>query len=380
MDKVYIRDANNQYEETAASIGRDGFTYEWSKNQTDQVSFTADNDRSLAYALLQVESSVIFNGQEYVIKQSEQKYDGLDETKDVTATAVRYEVARVYQTAVKSGTLTYAIEDVLHFFFDKNEYGFTWEVKGTFAKAEIENLGDGSGKDCIDKCVDAFNCVVMADNKHLIFYTVEAFQTATQKVYHYGSNTTSFSVKTDSSSIQNIAVVYGKQKDATDDSDKTEYYFTPFTVQDDDSIKRWGKRPGASISDERFTIAADMKTYALSTMQTQPLTEMTITYDGDDTVNPGDVWELEVQSENFITDVTVDGIKTYPLAIGKSPEITLDNSYRTLYDYDRQMQNDVKRALNSFGAFSSRIENIGISTIDGGESNYQYTGNGSSSN
>ena len=350
IEKIFVRDAKNQYEETLVAVDRDGFTKEWSKNQTDQLTLTAESDNSLAYSLLQIENSLIFRGQEYVIKQCEQKYSGLNEEKDITATAVRYECIRVFQPNTKSGTLTYKIEDVLHYFFDNNGYGFDWEIKGTFPAAQIDNLGGGSGKDCIDKCVDAFNAIVMANNRHLIFYTVEAFRKETEKSYRYGANTTEFSAKNDSASLQNIAMCYGKQKDSSTEG-KTEYYFEPFKVRDEDSIVRWGEHWGPNISDDRFTDANAMKDYALKSMQTQPLTEITITYDGNDEVQPGEVWLLNVESQHFITEVTVDGIKEYPLSYSKAPEVTLDNSYKTLYDYDRQLQKDVNIAINGMNNY-----------------------------
>lgn len=357
MDKVFVRDAQNQYEETLAAIDRSGFTKEWAKNQTDQLTLVAENDNSLAYSLLQVENSLIFRGQEYIIKQCEQKYNGSNEEKDITATAVRYECSRIFKSDSKSGTLTYTIQDVLHYFFDGNKYGFDWEIQGNFPSAQIENLGNGSGKDCIDKCVDAFNAVVMANNRHLIFYTVEAFRKETEKVYRYGANTTEFTAKTDSTSIQNIAMCFGKQKDSSSDNNTVEYYFAPFEVRDEDSINRWGERWGASVSDNRFTDADAMRSFALKSMQTQPLTELTITYDGDDSVQQGEVWLLEVQSQNFITEVTVDGIKEYPLNPAKPPEVTLDNSYKTLYDYDRQLQKNVSLALTNIDNFNSNFQN-----------------------
>lgn len=368
LKKVLVRDSAGQYEETLSSVKRDTFIIDWEKNQTNQVTFDAVADGSLAYSLLQNENSIIFDGQEYVIKQTQEKFASQISTMSVTATAVGYECSRVWQHNIQSGTKAYRVEDVLHYYFDNNTEDFTWEVQGSFGTAEIENLGNGSGKDCIDKIVSSFDAVFTSDNRHLILSTPEAFNIKVDKGYKYGHDTSDVSVQIDTTSIQNIAWCYGKTKEQTADdngntSNDPEYYFDPFIVKDEDSIKRWGERPGADISDERFTDVNSMKSYALSKMQTQPLTVMNLTYFGNTEVKPGEVWFLEIKSNDFITDAQVDGIKTYPL-INKAPEITLDNSYQTLYDYDIAVQKRLNQAVTDVQNISKSVsDNAMLGTI-----------------
>ncbi|MDT3394505.1 MAG: phage tail protein [Bacillota bacterium] len=350
--KILVSDSAYQYEETVTSVVFEELARKWKKNSDNQIEFTALNDGSLAYNLLRNENSIIIDGQEYVIKQAERALDGYDRSVAVTATHVYFESSRIYNYQTKSGTITYSIQDILHYFFDNNPYGFTWEVIGNFSKVQIENLGNTSALDALNTCVDKFNCVIYPDNKHIRIYARDAWQKQVNKSYLYGYNTTTFSCSWDTTSIQNVAMCYGKQKDG----EENQYYFAPFLAKNTTSIQRWGERPGAEISDERFTDKNAMNTYALSTMQADPVTTMSLTYDGDDQVLPGEVWYLRVEPEQFDTDVEVTSITDYPFAPDHRPEVELDNSIRTLLDEDVAQERAIKTAIKDNQAAAKQIK------------------------
>lgn len=365
--KILVRDSANQYEETVTSVVFEELARKWKKNSDNQIEFTALNDGSLAYNLLRNENSIIIDGQEYVIKQAERALDGYDRSVAVTATHVYFESARIYNYQTKSGTSTYSIQDILHYFFDGNPYGFTWEVIGNFSKVQIENLGNTSALDALNTCVDKFNCVIYPDNKHIRIYARDAWQKQVDKSYLYGYNTTTFSCSWDTTSIQNVAMCYGKQKDG----EENQYYFAPFMAKNTTSIQRWGERPGAEISDERFTDKNAMNTYALNAMQADPVTTMSLTYDGDDQVLPGEIWYLRVEPEQFDTDVEVTSITDYPFAPDHRPEVELDNSVKTLLDEDVAQERAIKKAIDNSKYINSKILNVSdeINNI----SNYTWT-------
>lgn len=341
QQKILVQDAANQYSETLVDFDRASVKRTWKKNQSYQLELTATNDDSLAYSLLRNENSILVGGQEYVIKQVKPDLKGYSNQVAITANHVYYESKRIWQYDKRAGTITYSIQDILHYFFDNNPYGFTWEVIGNFSKVQIENLGNTSALDALNTCVDKFNCVVYPDNKHIRIYSRDAWQKKVDKSYLYGYNTTTFSCSWDTTSIQNVTKCYGKQKDGQEG----QYYFPPFIAKNTTSIKRWGERPGAEISDERFTDKNAMNAYAMSTMQADPVTTMALTYDGDDQVLPGEVWYLRVEPEQFDTDVEVTGITDYPFAPDHKPEVELDNSVRTLLDEDIAQERLVKEAI-----------------------------------
>ncbi|MFY4479672.1 phage tail protein [Latilactobacillus sakei] len=341
QQKILVQDTADQYSETLVDFDRSSVKRTWKKNQSYQLELTAANDDSLAYSILRNENSLLMGGQEYVIKQVKPDLKGYSNQVAITANHIYYESRRIWQYQKRAGTITYSIQDILHYFFDNNPYGFTWEVIGDFSKVQIENLGNTSALDALNTCVDKFNCVIYPDNKHIRIYSRDAWQKKVDKAYLYGHNTTTFSCSWDTTSIQNVAMCYGKQKDG----EENQYYFPPFLAKNTTSIQRWGERPGAEISDERFTEKNAMNAYAMSSMQADPVTTMALTYDGDDQVLPGEVWYLRVEPEQFNTDVEVTGITDYPFAPDHKPEVELDNSVRTLLDEDIAQERLVKKAI-----------------------------------
>lgn len=352
QQKILVQDAANQYFETLVDFDRASVKQTWKKNQSYQLELTATNDDSLAYSLLRNENSLLVGGQEYVIKQVKPDLKGYSNQVAITANHIYYEARRIWQYNKRAGTITYSIQDILHYFFDNNVYGFTWEVIGNFSKVQIENLGNTSALDALNTCVDKFNCVIYPNNKHIRIYARDAWQKQVDKSYLYGYNTTTFSCSWDTTAIQNVTMCYGKQKEGAEG----QYYFPPFMAKNATSIKRWGERPGAEISDERFTDKNAMNAYAMSSMQADPVTTMALTYDGDDQVLPGEVWYLRVEPEQFDTDVEVTGITDYPFAPDHKPEVELDNSVRTLLDEDIAQERLVKEAIKHNQAAAQEIK------------------------
>ncbi|WP_436629615.1 phage tail protein [Latilactobacillus sakei] len=354
QQKILVQDTADQYSETLVDFDRSSVKRTWKKNQSYQLELTAANDDSLAYSILRNENSLLMGGQEYVIKQVKPDLKGYSNQVAITANHIYYESRRIWQYQKRAGTITYSIQDILHYFFDNNPYGFTWEVIGDFSKVQIENLGNTSALDALNTCVDKFNCVIYPDNKHIRIYSRDAWQKKVDKSYLYGHNTTTFSCSWDTTSIQNVTKCHGKQKDGQEG----QYYFPPFIAKNDTSIKRWGERPGAEISDERFTDKNAMNAYAMSTMQADPVTTMALAYDGDDQVLPGEVWYLRVESEQFDTDVEVTGITDYPFAPDHKPEVELDNSVRTLLDEDIAQERLIKEAVKHNQTATKEIKQV----------------------
>lgn len=354
QQKILVQDTADQYSETLVDFDRSSVKRTWKKNQSYQLELTAANDDSLAYSILRNENSLLMGGQEYVIKQVKPDLKGYSNQVAITANHIYYESRRIWQYQKRAGTITYSIQDILHYFFDNNPYGFTWEVIGDFSKVQIENLGNTSALDALNTCVDKFNCVIYPDNKHIRIYSRDAWQKKVDKSYLYGHNTTTFSCSWDTTSIQNVTKCYGKQKDGQEG----QYYFPPFIAKNDTSIKRWGERPGAEISDERFTDKNAMNAYAMSTMQADPVTTMALAYDGDDQVLPGEVWYLRVEPEQFDTDVEVTGITDYPFAPDHKPEVELDNSVRTLLDEDIAQERLIKEAVKHNQTATKEIKQV----------------------
>lgn len=137
---------------------------QWEVNSTYQLTFTIINLGSPLYQQLDVESSLVLDGQEYVVKNCVENFD--TKTKEITAWHVYNEIKRIYQRNLVEDEKTYSIEDVLKYWLDGNNLGFSYEIHGNFDKQQIQGLGNGSGKDMLSKIVETWpNAVIFPDGR-----------------------------------------------------------------------------------------------------------------------------------------------------------------------------------------------------------------------
>lgn len=345
-DKIIVKGLHSAYVEPLRSVLFNTFSINVEKNSQIQLQFTAYNDGSVAYSMLSVESSVFWDDQEYIIKQVNPDYANGFTTLQVTAIHVSYEIFRIRQRNTRSGTLTYTPGMVLSFFLSGNNLGFKYEVIGNFEKQQITDLGNGSGKDMLDKIISTWSdAVFYPDNKNIRIYQHDSFVKNLGNRIDYLHNTPDVKLTYDTTdSIVNQVMAYGKQKENTD-SDKTEYYFEPFLVTDQKSVSEWGLHPGDDVSDERFTDKNAMKAYVLSQLKPEPTLSIDVTEMDNEAPTLGEIYRLEVRPAGFVTDVEVVGFTYYPLDKGQATSITLNNRAKTILNYKSAQQKALERAL-----------------------------------
>lgn len=297
--------------------------------------------------MLDVESSVFFDGEEYIVKQSPVNVQGGFITKQITATHVYNEIVRIRQRNVNAGTKTYGVDDVLSYYLKDNQLGFTWEVYGNFDRQQITDLGGGSAKDGLSKIMETWpNAVIYPTNKVIRVYESESFRKYLGGRIDYLHDTSDVQLESDSTEIVNQVMAIGKQKDGGD-SDKPSYYFEPFLVTNQDSIKKWGLHPGEDVSDDRFTDKAAMEKHVLSQMVADPSLSITITSDVNQKPTPGEMMRLEVRPMSFVTYVEVVGYTWHPLDKTQKNSITLNNSARTILDYQKRNNSSLAKVIRN---------------------------------
>ncbi|MDN6014946.1 MAG: phage tail protein [Lactiplantibacillus plantarum] len=332
---------------------------EWEKNGTFQLSFTAyaGLEDLVAYEMLDVESSIFFDGQEFVIKQSLVEAQDSFTTKQITATHVYNEVSRIRQENVNSGDKTYTVDDVLSFYLKDNELGFTWKVIGDFDKQQIADLGGDSAKDCLSKITDTWsNAVIFPDNKVIQVYEQESFRKNLGGRIDYLHDANDIQLTSESTEIVNQVKAIGKEKDGSD-SDKPSYYFEPFLVTDNDSVQKWGLHPGDDISDNRFTDKEAMQEYALSQMVSEPSLSISITSEVNQKPIAGEVVRLDIRPMTYVTSVEVVGYTWYPFDKTQPNSITLNNNAKTILDYQRRNKNSLVKAIQEQKEVSKNVTN-----------------------
>lgn len=213
LPKLQVCDRKGQYKETLTCISRDSISNNEEINQTQQIDFTAKNDGSIAYQLLQNENYIYFEGQQYQIKQADKDDEAYDNKRNVSATHIWFDCQHVYQYDKINGTKKLSANDLMSFVFDQNllgNKGFTWSVEGKSDTATFTDYGEKSGMDCVKDCIEKFNLVVVADNKNIKLIPMDEFQHKTSKSFKYIHDTSTFKVTIDTTELQNIARVYGK--------------------------------------------------------------------------------------------------------------------------------------------------------------------------
>ena len=101
-NKVKVRGVGRTETEPLNCIDPDSFYVDWEANSAWSIQFTAHDDKSFAYSMLDAQASLFFDGQEYIIKQAEPDASGKVNTIDVVATHVYFELSRIrkYKTYI----------------------------------------------------------------------------------------------------------------------------------------------------------------------------------------------------------------------------------------------------------------------------------------
>lgn len=273
MDKLLVRGLKRTETEPLglSSLDPDSFYITWAMNETWQLQFTARDDGSVAYNMLDDESSVFYDGQEYIVKHCIPDFVDGTKAKDVVATHVYNEISRIRKykqyvdtsdpssgqsTNVKANpddtgssgdnsnvtqngntTITktdegdnqenqiwYSLEDVLKYYLDGNSLGFTYQIIGNFGKSRIEQLQDGNGTDMLSKIVEHWpNAVIFPDNRNIRVYNIDDFEKDYGNRLDYEYNTTEFKLTYDSTSLTNevfcIGAKYSVETETETDSD-----------------------------------------------------------------------------------------------------------------------------------------------------------------
>lgn len=206
QDKVFIM--NN--------ILWNSFNLQWAMNETYQVSFTAYDDGSKVFKLIEVEAHIFFDNQEYVIKNLSVSHSSGVSTIQITATHISNELANLWKHEVNNGEKTYSINDVLAFYLNNNNQGYSYEVLGDFDKQQISNLGNSSAKDGITKIISTWeNAVFYPDNKNIRIYHKNVFHKNNGNRLDYLHDTSEVQLTIDSTSIVNQIKAIGTQHDTT---------------------------------------------------------------------------------------------------------------------------------------------------------------------
>lgn len=326
MTNIIIQNYEKTKKEILVDYNKDSFFENWQQNETWEVSLdvTKTEVNSYAFDLVDYENSVLFNGQEFIIKSMTTSGEGAQVTKSITATHVYYTIqdGRQYNTL----TGTRSINQLLSHIFSAGNRGFTWEVvdpNKKFLTVEQENFGNANYLKLIEEILSDYDAVVIPDNKHLTFYPRSEFGDKVQEQIRYKYNTDSVKFDIDTYSLKTQIKGFGKKKE--DDT----YYFSPITYTSPES-SRWGIRIQDPVEDERYTVVGNMMERLKKDLQDYPSISGSVTLKWRITPQKGDYVPFIYEPLNIKTYIQIVGIKTYPALPNKPPEITLSNTKKTM--------------------------------------------------
>ena len=326
MKNILIRNYEETKEEILINYDKDSFSVSWQQNETWELSVTVPETKrnQITFDLIDYENYVVFDGQQYSIKQMRPYASGSQIYKDVVATHVYYTIQDGWQYDTISGTKS--INDLLTHIFKAGNRGFSWEVvdpNNVFLKKEQENFGNDNYLNLINEILEDYGAVVIPNNKHLVFYPISEYGNITEQQIRYKYNTDEVSFDIDTYALKTQIKGFGKKKE--DDS----YYFNPVTYTSPESQK-WGIRIQDPIEDERYTIQNNMIEYLKQQLHDYPDVSGSVTLKWKISPNKGDHVPFIYEPLNINTYIQVVGIKTYPAIPNKPPEITLSNTKKTM--------------------------------------------------
>ncbi|HCD7931646.1 TPA: phage tail protein [Enterococcus faecium] len=326
MKNILIRNYEETKEEILINYDKDSFSVSWQQNETWELSVTVPETKrnQITFDLIDYENYVVFDGQQYSIKQMRPYAFGSQIYKDVVATHVYYTIQDGWQYDTISGTKS--INDLLTHIFNAGNRGFSWEVvdpNNVFLKKEQENFGNDNYLNLINEILEDYGAVVIPNNKHLVFYPISEYGNITEQQIRYKYNTDEVSFDIDTYALKTQIKGFGKKKE--DDS----YYFNPVTYTSSLS-QRFGIRIQDPIEDERYKNQNNMLEYLKQQLHDYPDVSGSVTLKWAVSLNKGDKVLFVYEPLNISTYIQVVGITDYPAIPNKAPEIVLSNTKKTI--------------------------------------------------
>lgn len=333
MDDIIVRNYEQTKKEILVGYDKDSFYEDWQQNETWEIGLSVTNlINQEVFDLIEYESSIIFNGQEFIIKKMTENVVGGLVTKQIVATHIYYTIQDGYQYEKVTGTKS--INQLLTHIFKAGNRGFTWEIidpNKKFSTVQQENFGDGNYLKLINELLSDYNAVVIPDNKHLMFYPISEYGQKVEEQIRYKYNTDEVTFDIDTYSLKTQIKGYGKLKEGinTENPKDSDYVFTPITYTSPES-KKWGIRIQDPINDERYTVSGNMLDRLKNELQDYPSISGSVTLKWGINPQKGDYVPFIYEPLNINTYIQVVGIKTYPAIPNKPPEVTLSNTKKTM--------------------------------------------------
>lgn len=197
-----------------------------------------------AYSLVEEESIIEYDGQQYRIKDVTEVLAGVTPIKTVQASHIFFDLVDTYKYDYLENTQH--LQSCLTFALDGT--GYTFEVIDSFSSAVFEKFGEDNSLSLVQKALNVFGAEVQINNKHLKFYRQIGTDTEIQIRYGYNIKTLEKYVNTNNLSTR----IRGFGKKNEDGS----YVVTAEYISPNAAI--YGIRDAKPIYDERYTVHSEL--------------------------------------------------------------------------------------------------------------------------
>ena len=254
---------------------------------------------------------------------------------------VFYQLNNRFQYNVRQGDNSFSLTDALKFLFTGIGDGYSYQIHGKFnSNKTLTDFGNTSIIEGLSTIKGAFGLyAIVPDNKVIHLYDKDSYVKNTHKVFRYRNDTSAVQLQYDATSIVNtVQAVSTAEKPA----------FTPFKVQNADSVAKWGIKEGARVESDKITSTDAMKNLASQSFVLEPSLAMTVTSAGNEDVVLGENWAVQMLDNGFQTSVEVVSIVRAPFATS-AVQITLNNTRKNFLDAQKVQQSAVNTAKRNTG-------------------------------
>lgn len=142
-------------------------------------------------------------------------------------------------------------------------------------------------------------------------------------------------------------IAAGGSSDNSGTTSEEVYYFEPFILEDEESIKEWGLQPGPDFVDESFTDAEAMRKVGLTKLKPNPDLTVETTLKGNNFIpKQGEIVRVQARSKKYAGSWRVVAYDYYPRAANQDTSVTLNKTKQTILDYQAQRTNQIQSALS----------------------------------
>ncbi|MEK0151633.1 phage tail protein [Tetragenococcus halophilus] len=323
---IIIRNYEGTREEILSDVDKGSFSRKIEENQAYELSFNVvrTERNKTAFDLVLHESSIFFDGQQFIIKQMSTNANGKSIVKSVTATHIYtcMQDGRQYDTV----TGKRSINQLLTHVFKPDNRGYTWEVVDPdkkFLTVEQENFGNANYLKLVQEIIQDYSATMIVDNKHLMFYPRGDYGKKINEPIRYKYNTDSADFDIDTLNLKTKIRGFPKK----DDDDK--YVFDPITYTSPEA-KKWGIRIQDPIEDDRYTVKKNLEERLKKELKDKPDISGKVSLKFKSNIKIFDWVPFIYEPLNINTYIQVVGITDYPFLPNEPLEVTLSNTKKTM--------------------------------------------------